>query len=225
MTAAARQRLFFALWPDEDTQAALAGLAKARLPAAGGRLISAHNLHLTLVFLGSLDAGSRACAERAAASLRAPAFELEFRRLGYWPRPRLLWSAPERTPEGLTMLESMLRKALAACGHEPESRPFQAHITLARKVRGPIDGTTHASARGSSAIAPGIALPPASDRHGWRECRGLSGTIPAPQSCLALTRPSLDSPLRWPVSAFHLVASQTLANGARYQPLVSWPLE
>ncbi len=46
------------------------------------------------------------------------------------------------------------------------------------------------SALASSAIAPGIALPPASlqscfalarpsDRHGWRECRRLSGTIPA----------------------------------------------
>jgi 2'-5' RNA ligase len=175
MTAAARQRLFFALWPDGDLQSALAGIAKARLPAAGGRLISAQNLHLTLVFLGSLDAGSRACAQRAAASLRAPAFELEFRRLGYWPRPRVLWSAPEQVPEGLTMLESMLRDALSACGHKPDSRPFRAHITLARKVRGPLDDTTHA-------------------------------------------------PLRWPVCNFHLVASQTLANGARYQPLVSWPL-
>jgi len=46
------------------------------------------------------------------------------------------------------------------------------------------------SARASSAIAPGIALPPASDRHGWRECRGLSGTIPALQSCFVLPRPS-----------------------------------
>jgi 2'-5' RNA ligase len=176
MTAAARERLFFALWPDDDTQSALAGIAKARLPAAGGRLIRAQNLHLTLVFLGSVDAGARACAERAAASLRAPAFELEFRRLGYWPRPRLLWSAPEQVPEGLTMLESMLRDALSACGHAPESRPFRAHITLARKLRSPLDDTSHA-------------------------------------------------PIRWPVSDFHLVASQTLANGARYQPLVSWPLE
>ncbi len=106
------------------------------------------------------------------------------------------------------MLESTLRNALAACGHEPESRPFRAHITLARKVRDPVDDTSHASARASSAIAPGIALPPASL-----------------QSCFALTHPSLDSPIRWPVSDFHLVASQTLADGARYQPLVSWPLE
>ncbi len=176
MTAAARQRLFFALWPDGDTQSALAGLAKARLPCGGGRLVAARNLHLTMAFLGAVDAGTRRCAERAAESLRVPAFELEFRRLGYWPRPRVLWSAPERTPAGLTMLESMLRDALSACGHTPESRPFQAHITLARKVRGTVSETAHA-------------------------------------------------PVRWPVSSFHLVASQTLADGARYQPLVSWRLE
>ncbi len=106
------------------------------------------------------------------------------------------------------MLESALRNALAACGHEPESRPFRAHITLARKLRDPVGEAIHASARASSAIAPGIALPPASL-----------------QSCFALTHPSLDSPIRWSVSDFHLVASDTLANGARYRPLASWPLE
>jgi len=208
MMAAARQRLFFALWPDDDTRAALARLARRQLQSGNGRLIDAHNLHLTLAFLGPVDAAFRACAERAADSLAAPAFELEFQRLGYWPRPRVLWAAPERSPEALTGLVSMLRKALAACGQEPESRPFEAHMTLARKVRGPVGNTTHTSAR-------------ASDRHGRRECRGLSGTIPA---CFALPRPSLDSLVRWPVFEFHLVESETLPQGARYRPLGSWPL-
>ncbi|TFH50501.1 MAG: hypothetical protein E4H01_02230 [Lysobacterales bacterium] len=45
----------------------------------------------------------------------------------------------------------------------------------------------------------------ASDRHGWRECRGLSGTIPA---CFALPRPSLDSSverLSWRVEGERVV--------------------
>lgn len=175
MTAAARQRLFFALWPDDDARNALAQLADARLAPSHGRLIAASNLHLTLEFLGAVDAGMRACAERAAESVATPAFELEFQRLGYWPRPRVLWSAPERTPEALTGLVSMLRKALAACGHKPESRAFHAHVTLARKVRGPVSETSH--------------------------------TL-----------------VRWHVADFHLVASETLAQGARYRSLESWSL-
>ncbi len=175
MTAAPRQRLFFALWPDDGTRKALARLARTLRPSSNGRPIGAQNLHLTVAFLGAVDAGFRECVERAAGSLSAPAFELEFRRIGYWPRPRVLWSAPERTPEALTGLASMLRNALVACGHEPESRPFRAHVTLARKVRGPASETTHAL-------------------------------------------------IRWRVSDFHLVESETVAQGARYRSLESWSL-
>ncbi len=175
MTAALRQRLFFALWPDNDTRQALARLATTRLPRANGRPVAARNLHLTLAFLGPVDGGLRECAERAAASLSAPTFVLEFRRTGYWPRPRVLWTAPERTPAALTGLAGMLRSALVACGHEPESGPFRAHVTLARKVRGPLGEAAHGS-------------------------------------------------IRWPVSEFRLVESQTLARGARYRPLQSWSL-
>ena len=175
MTAAVRQRLFFALWPDDDTRQALARLARTLLPCGNGRPVAAQNLHLTVVFLGLVDAGFRECVERVAGLLSAPAFELEFRRIGYWPRPRVLWSAPERTPEALTGLASMLRNALVACGHEPESRPFRAHVTLAREVRRPASEPTH-------------------------------------------------GPIRWPVSEFHLVESETLAQGARYRSLESWSL-
>ena len=175
MTATARQRLFFALWPGDDVGRALARLAREHLPPGGGRLIAAANIHLTLAFLGPVDAGMRTCAERAARSVSAPAFELEFQHIGYWPRPRVLWSAPARTPEALGGLVSMLREALAACGHEPEARAFRAHVTLARKLRGPVNAFDHA-------------------------------------------------PVCWPVSEFHLVESQTLAQGARYRSLASWPL-
>lgn len=130
-----RQRLFFALWPDDDTRDALARLAGSLLPPGGGRLVPAENLHLTLVFLGAVGSRRRECIERAADGMSSRAFTLEFVRVGYWPRPRVLWSAPERTPEALEGLASTLNNALVPCGHHPESRPFSAHVTLARKVR------------------------------------------------------------------------------------------
>ena len=142
----ARQRLFFALWPDDDTRNALARLARSRV-TGGGRRVPAQNLHVTVVFLGSADAERRACAERAAAGLSARSFTLEFTHTGYWRRPRVLWSAPEETPDVLAGLASKLTDALARCGHEPESRPFRAHITLARKVVGAPGDAAHSPIR------------------------------------------------------------------------------
>ena len=144
MTAAARQRLFFALWPDDDTRRALAGLAKSRLSPGNGRPVSAENLHLTLLFLGSVDSGMRACAEQAAGRLSPRAFVLDFQRIGYWRRSQVLCTLPDRVPGALSGLVSTLTSALVPCGHEPESRPFRAHLTLARKLRGPVGNSTHA---------------------------------------------------------------------------------
>ena len=170
-----RQRLFFALWPGDDTRRALAALTGKHLPAGAGRPVEAWNLHLTLAFLGSVDGAFRACAERAAAAVSGAPFALDFRRIGHWPRPRVMWSAPESTPDALIGLVTALRNALIPCGHAPETRPYRAHITLARKVRGRLRDTDH-------------------------------------------------EPVPWPVTDFHLVASETHPRGARYTPLMSWPL-
>lgn len=170
-----RQRLFFALWPDRGLQAHLAALV-AGGPPAFGRRIPAENLHLTLAFLGHLDAAARACVESAADDVEAGAFELEFTRLGCWPRPRVIWAGTDATSAALGELVEALRRVMAGCGLEPEARPYRAHITLARKTR------TRA------------------DFHQDIE------------------------PVGWRVDAFHLVQSTTLASGARYQRLRTWPL-
>lgn len=172
---AGRQRLFFALWPDDPVRRALADLARESLPRKRGRPVPVENLHLTLVFLGSVDADFRRCAEKAAQGLEAPVFELRFERIGHWPRPRVLWSAPLETPEVLARLVSSLSRSLMACGYRPERRAYSAHLTLARKVQGPVQERSH-------------------------------------------------PPVTWHVDAFHLVASETRADGARYTIVGSWPL-
>lgn len=139
-----RERLFFALWPDAACREALAGIARERVSRKRGRLVPAENLHLTLAFLGAVDGSVRGCAEQAAASVRASPFQLHFQRSGFWPRPRVLWSAPARTPEALLRLASALSRALAPCGYAPERRGFRGHVTLARKVQGPMESLSHA---------------------------------------------------------------------------------
>lgn len=101
-------------------------------------------LHLTLAFLGAVDADRRRSAERAAASVQTAPFALELDHSGWFARARVLWSAPARTPEALHRLAGALSRALIDYGYQPERRAFRAHATLARKVQGPFETLAHA---------------------------------------------------------------------------------
>ena len=130
-----RQRLFFALWPDAEIQGALGEHARQALDRRRARRMPTENLHITLAFLGEVDAATRACAEAAADRVEAEPFRLSIDRLGYWPKKGLLWAGPSTPPEPLERLAADLGEALAAdCDFERDSRPFRAHLTLARKV-------------------------------------------------------------------------------------------
>ena len=126
-------RLFFALWPDGRTREALGKLQRA-LPVRGGRPVRQENIHLTLAFIGNVDADTRDCLVDAARQVTGAPVSLPIERVGYFPRPRVVWVGPQRTPESLIELVGHLNRALAPCGYEPERRPFRAHITLFRKV-------------------------------------------------------------------------------------------
>jgi len=130
----AEQRLFFGLWPDPAARERLARLAAQYRPP-GGRPHHPDDLHITLVFLGPMEAGRQPCIYRVADAIRAPAFSVRFDTLGHWPRPRILWCGPSETPEPLQTLVSDLQQGLKACGFEPERRRYQPHVTLHRKVR------------------------------------------------------------------------------------------
>src|SRR5262245_57348130 len=51
----ALRRLFFALWPDSEMQAALAEVTRRWVSGIGGKPIPPENFHFTLAFLGSMD--------------------------------------------------------------------------------------------------------------------------------------------------------------------------
>jgi len=133
-TAEPRQRLFFALWPDAAVREALAKSSQALLGRRVKRL-PAENLHITLAFAGPVTVAVRDCLVAAAGGIRAAPFELTLDHVGHWPRPRVLWLGPTRTPAGLWSLVEALNQGFERCGLQRETRPFQAHVTLARKVR------------------------------------------------------------------------------------------
>lgn len=128
------QRLFFALWPDDTLRRQLAGLAEDIGSRVTGRIVAEDNLHITLVFLGALNSARRQCAEEVAAAIRCERFTLTLDRTGYWSTPRILWAGSMQTPEALQSLVSALQTGLANCGIPLETRPYQPHLTLMRKV-------------------------------------------------------------------------------------------
>lgn len=129
------ERLFFALWPGERQRGALTRVQQDELPDHRGRRTHPEDLHITLVFLGDLDPQRRACAEEAADRVRAAPFSLSLNRFGCFPRARVLWCGASERPQSLLDLLHALNSGLLGCGFRPERRPFEPHVTLARKAR------------------------------------------------------------------------------------------
>nr|VFK44293.1 MAG: 2'-5' RNA ligase [Candidatus Kentron sp. TC]VFK63204.1 MAG: 2'-5' RNA ligase [Candidatus Kentron sp. TC] len=127
------RRLFFALWPTEPIRQALAEIARSVV--CRGNPVSARNFHVTLAFLGPVDARRRDCMERMAAEVEAEPFVLRLNRMGCFSRAGIAWSGASRTPQGLISLVEGLHGRLAECGFIPEKRPFTPHVTLFRKAR------------------------------------------------------------------------------------------
>lgn len=131
------RRLFLALWPDGGLRDRLRERLEAGLRHRDGRPEPVANLHVTLVFIGDVETARAAAIERAVAGVPGDAFTLSLERVGYWPRPRILWLGPRATPPALYALVGSLRAAVMAAGGPEETRPYLPHITLARKVSRP----------------------------------------------------------------------------------------
>lgn len=132
-----QHRLFFASWPGDALRSALAPRIGALQPAGVGRPQRPDQWHVTLVFLGPVPASRVAAAREAAAQVRAAPCDISFDAVEFWRRPEVLTLVARELPPPLGSLVDQLRAALAARGFEPESRPYRAHLTLARKVTHP----------------------------------------------------------------------------------------
>jgi 2'-5' RNA ligase len=135
MTEVNRLRLFFALWPDARTRAALADWSRAIHEASGGRALKRETLHITLAFLGSRDPAQVVRLEEAAARVRVHPFVLTLDEAGYWRHHELVWAGARTPPAVLSALVRDLRAALAGSAVPFDSKPFVPHVTLIRKAR------------------------------------------------------------------------------------------
>jgi RNA 2',3'-cyclic 3'-phosphodiesterase len=127
-------RLFFALWPDDQTRLKLVRLNRS-IEAKGFRPVQPQNVHVTLVFLGNVDAVSESLIKHSVAAISAKPFVLTFDQLSYWSRPKILCLSCSQLVEEVESLVSVLNMQVENCGLQTDTRPYQPHITLARHAR------------------------------------------------------------------------------------------
>jgi len=138
-------RLFIAV-PIPDAVARFLTKTRAALqqPGMNVRWVPVENIHLTLKFLGDIDAaGVEPVAGRMNAVAGAnPPFSLAARGLGGFPNlrsPRVLWIGVDGDTRRLGTLQHDVESELETLGHKKERRRFHPHLTLGR-TRKRLDG-------------------------------------------------------------------------------------
>lgn len=140
-------RLFVAIRPPAPVRARLTALMHG---IAGARWQSDEQLHLTLLFIGEVDAPRADDLAAALLRIRKRRFMLALAGIGTFERrgrPHGLWAglAPSADLSDLHTAVAAVARQSSVAG---EARAFKPHITLARLNRdvGPIDGFAAANA-------------------------------------------------------------------------------
>jgi len=99
------------------------------------RWVAESNLHLTIRFLGSVDAMTAHQLGERLIGLPIEPFRLQLGELGMFQRGRLVrvvWAGLATGADAARGLAGLVEDECARSGLEPEKRLFQAHLTLAR---------------------------------------------------------------------------------------------
>ncbi len=110
------------------------------------RWVRPESIHLTLKFLGNIEAADTENVGRAVfrASKEYTPLSLQVKGIGVFPgikRPRVVWVGITGQLETLVGLQKTLDKNLEAIGFPKEKRPFKGHLTLGR-IKKKIDTNT-----------------------------------------------------------------------------------
>lgn len=125
------KRLFIGLELPSATRETLAALDPR---IRGLRWLPAEQLHLTMSFLGDVDAAGEARLKEALAQVRVPPFFLPVRGVGAFggDRPSVVWAGVGKGHPHLFALHPRIQDAVLHAGLEPDLKPFHPHITIGR---------------------------------------------------------------------------------------------
>ncbi len=128
------ERLFFALWPNDNVRQAINEATQPIIQTTDGKIIPFENWHITLAFLGDVNMPIKQCVQQIAATVQGSRFSLSLDQMGHWSKSRILWLGVQQAPDSLQNLVNNLQNGLLSCDYRPDSRPFQIHLTLMRKA-------------------------------------------------------------------------------------------
>jgi len=188
-------RAFVAVLLDEQTRRAVASqIDRLRPLSKAVAWVPAHNLHLTLRFLGDQTEEQLAdlvpALEEAASGV--PTFTLGLRGLGAFPgldHPRTLWVGVSDGVQEVQRLQARVAEALERRGVPIEARAWLAHVTIGRVA----------------------------DEKRWRR-EGMA------ELRSAVTRGAATPFGSMPVASIALMRSDLYTSGARYTGIASVPL-
>ena len=141
MTSVPEFRIFFALWPSPQVREALQQVAMTCELPVNSRRVPEYNLHMTLHFIGNVSLDQRDCLSERAGHVRADSFEMKVALTGCFEKPKVAWLGLQSCPAELQLLQQKLGISLQHCGYQPESRPYNPHVTIMRKTRRIPDGS------------------------------------------------------------------------------------
>jgi 2'-5' RNA ligase len=129
-------RTFIAIDLPEAIRAEIFRVMESLRPAAPRlRWSRPEGLHITLKFIGEIPPANVEQVKQLLTTLPPTGpFQISIRQSGFFPnprRPRVFWLGVETGAE-LAALARRIDRALAAIGVAPETRDYNAHLTLAR---------------------------------------------------------------------------------------------
>jgi RNA 2',3'-cyclic 3'-phosphodiesterase len=123
-------RLFTAL---ELPEAIVGQLALARGGVVGARWLEPEDYHITLRFIGDIDARAARDVAETLGDIRRPKATVRFEALSWFggDKPRAIVAKVKADP-ALMDLQAEQERRLRRIGIEPETRKYTPHVTLAR---------------------------------------------------------------------------------------------
>ncbi len=128
------KRLFFALWPSAEVRDEIAALNQ-QLRVEGVRKLRPSNLHMTLLYLGNIDAAMQQKIISKVTQIACAPFSFQLDGMDFWKTPKVICLTVTQQPKPLLDLAHQLR---GICQHYPihlHDRPYQGHVTLMRKAK------------------------------------------------------------------------------------------
>lgn len=107
--------------------------AKPNTPAEPAAVPTA-NFHITLAFLGQIDARQHEALLQEMNHVKGQPFSLTLNTTALWEGPKILLAAPGEPDNALMDLARQVRKAARAARVQVDNRPYRPHVTLVRKA-------------------------------------------------------------------------------------------